>query len=105
MIVLVIIGLISAIGVPFISTARKSAQARQITNNVRVINHAFNQHATLENLDSANNISLSEIDDYIEGGLGRLKWPVDAPDNTETRNTLSIEFNGKTFTCDHPEGI
>ena len=104
MIVIAIIGIISVLGVPFINTARKSAQSKQITNNIRIITDAFNQYAVLENQESVNNITLSDIDDYIEGGLNQLRWPVAAPAITTTRNALSIEFNGKSFTCDHPEG-
>lgn len=105
MVVLSIIGILLLLGLPLARTARTNALSRQLTNNIRIINSGFCQYAVSENLDSADNVTLSEINDYIEGGLGRLTWPVDAPDNTETRNTLSIEYNGKTFTCDHPEGI
>lgn len=112
MIVVAIIGILASIGLPSISKARIAAQKKQITNNLRILDGAFLQEGTHQNLDEngIDALTVSAIKAYIRN-YDDLQWPSvtsgltdgTIPDST-ARAAISIVFEENTFTCDDPAG-
>lgn len=69
MIVVAIIGLLAAIGIPSLKKARETANNRVKDSNVRLIVAAAQQYA-IEN--GGTSISVSSLGEYIDGGLDAL---------------------------------
>lgn len=112
MIVIAIIGILASIGLPSISKARINSQKKQITNNLRMLNSAFLQEGTVNNLDESgmDALTISAVEDYIRN-YDSLLWPAvtsgltDGTIPAETkRSAINIVFEGKTYTCNNPEG-
>lgn len=66
MIVVAIIGLLAAIGIPSFQKARDNSRAKACVNNLRMINAGTEQHMMDNNVTAA---TLSEAAVYIKGGL------------------------------------
>lgn len=69
MIVVAIIGLLAAIGIPSLKKARETANNKIKDSNVRLVIAAAQQYA-IEN--GGTNIPVSSLDEYIDGGLDAL---------------------------------
>ncbi len=99
MIVVAIIGLLAAIGIPSFQKARQSSIEKAMTNNARIIDSAIEQWAMDNGAVDGTALTgkAGEIDDYIKGGLDSL-----AVGATETVTTAEIEALsvGDTITAD-----
>ncbi len=83
MIVVAIIGLLAAIGIPNLLRARKTSQTDACINNLRQIDGAKQQWALENGKSTADNPAAAEIQPYIgrgdAGGLGRVFCPLVLP--------------------------
>ena len=72
MIVVAIIGLLAAIGIPSFQKARANSIAETKDNNVRIVEAAAEQFA-MEAGRSTGTVSVGEYGAYIKGGVASLK--------------------------------
>jgi prepilin-type N-terminal cleavage/methylation domain-containing protein len=73
MIVVAIIGLLAAIGIPSFQKARDNARTKACINNLRVIDGAKEQYAMDSNVATGTAIANSAINEYIKGGYTSLE--------------------------------
>ncbi|MDF7823659.1 prepilin-type N-terminal cleavage/methylation domain-containing protein [Pontiellaceae bacterium B12227] len=71
MIVVAIIGLLAAIGIPSFQKARASSIDKSIANNVRIVESAAEQFA-MEEGRATGTVSSVELTPYVKGGLDKL---------------------------------
>lgn len=71
MIVVAIIGLLAAIGIPSFQKARANSIEKSKANNVRIVNGAVEQYAMENGLASGTVTSTSYLT-YVKGGAGAL---------------------------------
>lgn len=99
MIVVAIIGLLAAIGIPSFAKARANAQERLVTNNLRLIDSAVEQYTMEKNLTSSATVTYGDVKDYIRGNA--VEWPTGASatclDATVASN-ITVTVNSKTYT-------
>lgn len=67
--VVAIIGLLSAVGIPALLHSRHSANDQIKQVNVDTVNAAKDQWALLYNKSAGTSVSWSDIEDYIGGGI------------------------------------
>jgi prepilin-type N-terminal cleavage/methylation domain-containing protein len=95
MIVVAIIGLLAAIGIPSFQKARANALEKVKENNVRMVETAVEQWAMDAGHTNGTQIAMTtnQIEEYIKGGLHALK----VGSGTGTANSVSqAEINAKT---------
>lgn len=90
MIVVAIIGLLAAIGIPSFSKARDSSREKTCVNNLRIIDSAKEQWAMEENKVSTDEPNSSDIDDYIKGGTAKLVCPAGGTGFSDSYNIYPI---------------
>ena len=97
MMVLLIIGLVAAIGVPNFRKASNESRNKVCINNLRQIDSAKGQWAIENRQDDTATPTASDIDPFIKGGVAKLYCPVDS---TKTfANSYSINALGTNPTC------
>lgn len=72
MIVVAIIGLLAAIGIPSFQKARASSVEKAKANNVRIVEAAAEQYAMENALTNGQTVASTEWDDYVKGGTAAL---------------------------------
>ena len=72
MIVVAIIGLLAAIGIPSFQKARANSILKSKENNTRIVNAAVDQYAMESALADGVNVPAAIYADYIKGGLDAL---------------------------------
>ena len=73
MIVVAIIGLLAAIGIPSFQKARDNSTTKGCINNLRIIDSAKEQYAMDNNVAQSGTISATtDLDDYIKGGYSNV---------------------------------
>ncbi|HEY5652913.1 MAG TPA: type II secretion system protein [Pontiella sp.] len=84
MIVVAIIGLLAAIGIPSFTKARANSIAKSKDNNARIVVSAVEQYAMEAALDGADAVAQADVEAYINGGWANLAvgatsatWPAD----------------------------
>lgn len=88
MIVVAIIGLLAAIGIPSFKKARQGAMQKSAINNTRLINSAVDQYAMDQGLTDGATVAPSSYLEYIKGGTNSLSvGSVDAPTDSGTVGT------------------
>ncbi|MCF7849869.1 MAG: prepilin-type N-terminal cleavage/methylation domain-containing protein [Kiritimatiellales bacterium] len=95
MIVVAVIGLLSAIGIPSVAIARKKALGNTMRSNVRVLNGAVERWAMDEFREDGSPVSLA-VTNYIKGGLESLSVGSRHVSSTNIRSQVV----GYTFTVD-----
>ena len=68
MIVVAIIGLLAAIGIPSFQKARTNSVKRSMENNVRVFSTGVEQYAMENALNTNGTFVVSDIEPYLKGG-------------------------------------
>ncbi len=81
MIVVAIIGLLAAIGIPSFQKARQNSIDKAKDNNVRIVNAAVEQYAMDNALTDGATVAASVYDAYLDGGTASL-----AVGNTTCKN-------------------
>ena len=89
MIVVAIIGLLAAIGIPSFKKARENTIAKTKTNNARIVLSAIDQYALENALTDGTSTPASSIEEYLKGGVDGLKVGV----QTATLGSLSVGMN------------
>lgn len=74
-VVISIIGLLAAIGIPSFVKARDNAQVHACVNNMRIIEAAKQQSAMESSLTNGSSIPEATLSEYIKGGLPSLVCP------------------------------
>ncbi len=69
MIVVAIIGLLAAIGIPSFQKARSNSIDKSKSNNVRIVNAAVSQYAMENGLTDGTKVGASAYTNYIENAL------------------------------------
>ncbi len=72
MIVVAIIGLLAAIGIPSFQKARANSVAKAKENNLRIVESAAEQYAMENALTDGATVAASDWDDYVKGGTAAL---------------------------------
>lgn len=72
MIVVAIIGLLAAIGIPSFQKARANSVAKTKLNNLRMVETAAEQYAMENALTDGQTVAVADWDDYIKGGTSAL---------------------------------
>lgn len=72
MIVVAIIGLLAAIGIPSFQKARANSIAKAKANNARIVVSAVEQYAMDNAMDDSGTISTTVLESYIKGGWTNL---------------------------------
>ena len=72
MIVVAIIGLLAAIGIPSFQKARANSILKSKENNTRIVNAAVDQYAMENALADGVTVSATAYGDYIKGGADTL---------------------------------
>jgi len=73
MIVVAIIGLLAAIGIPSFQKARATSRAKAIENNIRIVEAAAEQYGMEMALTNGATVTSAQWDDYVKGGTAALK--------------------------------
>lgn len=73
MIVVAIIGLLAAIGIPSFQKARANSRDRTVQNNIRMVESAAEQYGMEKALDDDATVTSAQWDDYLKGGVAGLK--------------------------------
>jgi len=73
MIVVAIIGLLAAIGIPSFTKARANSIAKSKDNNARIVVSAVEQYAMENALAAGDAVAQANAADYINGGWANLK--------------------------------
>lgn len=97
MIVVAIIGLLAAIGIPSFKKARETAMKKTMDSNVRLVIAAAQQYA-IDNDTTGGSISVANLTEYIDGGLTKLSvggYEVSHNASVDLDNTAS--FLGNTL--------
>ena len=90
MIVVAIIGLLAAIGIPSFQKARSNTMKKNAINNARIVLGAANQYAMEKGLVEGTSVTQLQYVDYIKGGTTGLKI------GTETIEDVSVAGNEVT---------
>ena len=78
MIVVAIIGLLAAIGIPSFTKARSNSQEKSCVNNLRMLDSAKEQWAMETNqAPGADEPATTDLDVYVKGGTAALKCAQD----------------------------
>ena len=88
MIVVAIIGLLAAIGIPSFQKARSSSREKSCLNNLRMIDSAKEQWAMESNAADVATPVATDVDDYIKGTSAKLICPSDAAKTFVTSYTI-----------------
>jgi type IV pilus assembly protein PilA len=72
MIVVAIIGLLAAIGIPSFQKARNNSIAKSKTNNTRLVNAAVDQYAMDNALTDGASVTPANYATYLKGGTASL---------------------------------
>jgi prepilin-type N-terminal cleavage/methylation domain-containing protein len=72
MIVVAIIGLLAAIGIPSFQKARSNSVDKSKENNVRIVNAAIEQYAMENALADTDTVAWADISEYVRGDLSDL---------------------------------
>jgi len=72
MIVVMIIGLLAAIGIPNFLKARENTLKKTAINNARQVLSAVDQYALQNALGASESVAASDIDGYLKGGTAGL---------------------------------
>jgi len=73
MIVVAIIGLLAAIGIPSFQKARANTMAKNALNNARIVLAAADQYAMEKGLAAGTSVTQDEYMAYIKGGVDDMK--------------------------------
>jgi type II secretory pathway pseudopilin PulG len=73
MIVVAIIGLLAAIGIPSFQKARANSMAKSAINNTRLVNAAVDQYAMENGLVDNSTVTEAEYEVYLKGGVAAMK--------------------------------
>lgn len=73
MIVVAIIGLLAAIGIPSFQKARANSTKKSMENNARIVMNAAEQYAMEAALPTNGTITKANIEPFIKGGEANLK--------------------------------
>lgn len=73
MIVVAIIGLLAAIGIPSFQKARQSSMQKMAINNARIVNAAIDQYAIENGLADDADVTTAQYLTYIKDGAEGLK--------------------------------
>ena len=73
MIVVMIIGLLAAIGIPNFLRARQNTLWKNAVNNARQLMSAGDQYALEHALTTGTTMNLTDLDTYVKGGIAGLK--------------------------------
>jgi prepilin-type N-terminal cleavage/methylation domain-containing protein len=96
MIVVAIIGLLAAIGIPSFQKARSTSREKSCLNNLRMIDAAKEQWAMESNaVDDASPVA-GNLDDYIRGGSAALICPAGG---TTFADSYTINAMNVSATC------
>jgi len=68
MIVVAIIGLLAAIGIPSFQKARANSIEKSKANNVRMVNSAVEQYAMEQALSNGTSVAVADWTPYVKGG-------------------------------------
>jgi len=89
MIVVAIIGLLAAIGIPSFSKARNTSREKSCVNNLRIIDGAKEQHAMDANLSAGDAApAAASLDPYVKGGTDKVICPADSAKTFATSYTI-----------------
>jgi type IV pilus assembly protein PilA len=110
MIVVAIIGLLAAIGIPSFQKARNNSVKKSMQNNCRIVDAAVQQLAMEKALDATANVASSDYYVYINGAtsaadLTSTDGPLAVGDNTvaslpsTVAAVCSYTFDGSTITA------
>ena len=80
MIVVAIIGLLAAIGIPSFTKARDSSREKTCVNNLRIIDGAKEQWAMDANKVIGDAVVASDVGPYVKGGSAKLVCPAGGTD-------------------------
>jgi len=72
MIVVAIIGLLAAIGIPSFRKARRNTLQKTAINNARQVISAVDQYSLEQALTDGASVSANDVDSYIKGGTAAL---------------------------------
>lgn len=99
MIVVAIIGLLAAIGIPSFQKARENTIKKNAISNARIVLAAAEQYAMENAVTGTNAVTSAQYDDYIKGGAAALAIGANAatlpdivPDETTTPETLAQDM-------------
>jgi len=95
MIVVAIIGLLAAIGIPSFNKARSNARTNKCINNLRITDASKEQYGMDEDVTTGTAVTMVQISDYVKGGSGTLVCPEGDTDYTDT----SVGNLGTNPTC------
>jgi len=96
MIVVAIIGLLAAIGIPSFMKARETSRKNACINNLRQIDSAKEQWAMAEN-KTDEEPAAGDLDEYIKGGEAALICPSDSDKTFAT--SYSVNAVGTAPAC------
>lgn len=97
MIVVAIIGLLAAIGIPSFQKARNNSIRKSAINNARLVIAAVDQYAMEQGITGTNTVSVEQYSEYIKGGTNNLSIGVNDP----TLTALSpADLNDATILAD-----
>ncbi|VGO20906.1 type II secretion system protein [Pontiella sulfatireligans] len=91
MIVVAIIGLLAAIGIPSFQKARANSMAKSAINNVRLVNAAVDQYAMDKGLVDDGTVAQTDYEEYLKGGMAAMKVGNETPTFGEA--TVGTDFN------------
>jgi prepilin-type N-terminal cleavage/methylation domain-containing protein len=97
MIVVAIIGLLAAIGIPSFAKARDNSRTKACINNLRMIEAAKEQWAMESNADTGDAVVAANLDDYMRGGTAVVICPADSTKTFATSYTPNVV--GTTAVC------
>ncbi len=89
MIVVAIIGLLAAIGIPSFQKARDNSRTKACINNLRMIDAAKEQWAMEENGNTGDPVVATDIDSYLRGGTAVVICPADSTKTFATSYTIN----------------
>lgn len=90
MIVVAIIGLLAAIGIPSFQRARANSVEKAKANNVRIINAAVEEYAMDNAITDGGTVASDDWLTYIKGGTNQLSVGINDP--TITDATVGTDF-------------
>lgn len=73
MIAIAILGLLATIGIPSFQKARQNTMKKSALSNTRLVIFAVNEYNLEEGYPGSNNVMVSEIADYLKGGIEGMK--------------------------------
>jgi type IV pilus assembly protein PilA len=82
MIVVAIIGLLAAIGIPSFQKARANSIEKSKENNVRMVNSGVEQYAMENAVDTGGTVTSANYMDYVKGDLSVGLTTATTPDAT-----------------------